>query len=84
MNINFFKVLTFFMPRPNMIFLMNIHIYNMFYILYTILCSRNKLIRIRKSILQIDDINSKSLLFIFYIGITFAILKSKICIIVQI
>ena len=57
-----------------MILLMNIHIYNMFYI-----CTLNFVPEINlfvfKSILQMYDINSKSLLFIFYIGITFAILK---------
>ena len=59
-----------------MIFLMNIHIYNMFYIctLYFV-PEINLFIFVFKSILQIYDINSKSLLFIFYIGITFAILK---------
>ena len=61
-----------------MIVLMNIHIYNMFYIcsLYIYFVPEvNLFVFVFKSILQIYDINSKSLLFIFYIGITFAILK---------
>ena len=74
MLLKYIRPLTFFMPGPNMIFLMNIHIYNMFYIctLYFV-PEINLFVFVFKSILQMYDINSKSLLFIFYIGITFAI-----------
>ena len=39
----------------------------------------NLFVFVFKSILQIYDINSKSLLFIFYIGITFAIINMHNC-----
>ena len=64
-----------------MIFLMNIHIYNMFYIctLYFV-PEINLFVFVFKTILQMYDINSKSLLFIFYI--IYYVCHTKICILV--
>ena len=74
MNINFLKYirpLTFFMPRPNMIFLMNIHIYNMFYI-----CTLYFVLEINVFVYKfMTSTPNRCCLFFISICITFAILK---------